>query len=70
VGGDAAADEIDAADDFMAGNDGVFDARKLGVDDMKVGPANPAGANGDANLAVARERVRALLHLERRPRSR
>jgi hypothetical protein len=54
----------------MAGNDGIFDARKLGVDDMKVGPANPAGANGDANLAVARERVRALLHLERRPRSR
>jgi hypothetical protein len=41
VGGDVAADAVDAADDFMAGNDGIFDAGKLGVDDVKVGPANP-----------------------------
>ena len=51
--------EVDAADDFMAGNDGIFDAGKLGVDDVKVGPANPAGAHLDANFAVAGEGIRA-----------
>ncbi len=70
VGSDVAADEVDAADDFMAGNDRIFYAGKLGVDDVKVGPANPAGAHGDANFVIARERVRARQHLEQRPRSR
>src|SRR5665647_3186275 len=64
------ADEVDAADDFMAGNDGISDAGKLGVDDMKVGPAHPAGAHLDANFSVAWDGVRAFLHLEGRPRSR
>ena len=67
VGGDVAADEVDAADDFMAGNDGIFDAGKLGIDDMKVGPADAAGAHLDANFSVAGEGIGALLHLQRRP---
>ena len=54
--GDVAADEVDAADDFMAGNDRIFDAGKLGIDDMKVGPANPACAHLDANFPVAGKR--------------
>jgi len=31
---DVAADKLDAADDFMAGNNRIFDAGKLRVDDM------------------------------------
>ncbi len=68
--GDVAADEIDAADDFVAGNNRTFDAGKLRVDDVKVGPANPARAYLDANFSVAGVRVCPLLHLERRPRGR
>ena len=50
---DVAADEVDAADDFMAGNDWISDAGKFGVDDMKVGPADPTRAHLDANFSVA-----------------
>lgn len=67
---DVAADEVDAADDFVAGNDGIFDAGKLAVDDMKVGPANPAGAHRNANFCVAGDRIGALLHVQSHPRSR
>ena len=58
---DVVADEVDAADDFMSGNDRIFDVGKLRIDDMKVGPADPARAHLDANFAVAGDRVRALL---------
>jgi hypothetical protein len=37
----------------MARNDRIFDAGKLCIDDMKVGPAYPAGAHLDANFSVA-----------------
>jgi hypothetical protein len=65
-----AADKVDAADDFVARNDGVFDGGKLRIDDMKIGPANPARAYLYANFSIAGVRVRALLHLERHSRSR
>ena len=67
---DVAADEVDATDDFMTGNNRIFDAGKLRVDDMKVGPANPTRAHLDANLPVAGVRVCPLLQLEARPRGR
>jgi hypothetical protein len=70
MGRDVVADEVDAADDFMARNNRIFDAGKLRVDDMKVGPANPARAHLDANLPVAGVRFCPLLHLKRRPRGR
>src|SRR6266404_8723687 len=54
----------------MARNNRIFDAGKLRVDHMKVGPANPARAHHDANFSLARVRVCPLLHLERRPRGR
>jgi hypothetical protein len=60
-----AADEVDTAYDFMAWNDRISDAGKLRIDDMKVGPANPARAHPDADLSVAGAGVWALLHLER-----
>jgi hypothetical protein len=66
----AAADEVDAADDFMARNDRIFDAGKLGIDDMKVGPANPTRAYLDANFSLAGAGVCPFLHLERRLRGR
>jgi hypothetical protein len=53
VRGDVTADEVDAADNFMAGNDWIPDTGKLGVDDMKVGPADPACTDPDANFSVA-----------------
>jgi hypothetical protein len=67
---DIAADEIDAADDFMPRNNRIFDAGKLRIDHMKVGPANPTRAHLDANFSVAGAGVRAFLHLERRSRRR
>src|SRR5438034_7815623 len=67
---DVAADKLDAADDFMAGNNRIFDAGELRVDDMKIGPANPTRAHLDANFSVAGARVYPLLHLEARPRGR
>jgi hypothetical protein len=65
---DVAAEEVDAADDFVAWNDRVFDVRELRIDDVKVGPADSTGAYLDANLPVAGDGVRALLQLERRLR--
>jgi hypothetical protein len=53
----------------MPGNDGIFDAGKLRIDDMKVGTADPARAHLDANFAVAGAGIAAVLHLERRARS-
>jgi hypothetical protein len=60
-----AADEVDTAYDFMAWNNRIFDAGKLRIDDMKVGPANPARVHLDADLSLVGAGVRALLHLER-----
>src|SRR5205807_4680526 len=51
-------------------NNGISYVWKLRVDDVKIGPADPACAYLDANLSVAGGRVRALLHLQRPPRSR
>jgi hypothetical protein len=64
----AAADKVDAADDFVARNDRIFDAGKLRVDHVEIGSANPARTHLDANLPLTGDRVRALFHLERRPR--
>jgi hypothetical protein len=64
------ADEVDATDNLMPGNDRVFDVWKLGIDDVKVGAADPARTDLDANFSVAGFRVRALLQVQRRPRSR
>jgi hypothetical protein len=67
---DIVADKVDTADDLMARNNRIFDAGKLGIDDVKVGPANPACAYSDANLSIAGGRVRALLDPERGSRGR
>ena len=63
VGRDIATEQVDAADDLVARDHGIFDVRKLGIDDVKVGAAYAASAYLDANLPVAGKRVRALLHL-------
>ena len=44
---------FDAADDFMAGNNGTSDVRKLSIDDMEIGSANAASAYPDTNFCVA-----------------
>src|SRR5260221_14635328 len=64
------ADAIDAADNLMARHDRIFDIRKLRIDDMEVGSANPARTHLDPNLSFAWLGVDALLHLERHPRRR
>jgi hypothetical protein len=46
-----------------------FNAGKFRVDDIEVGPANPAGADLHPNLSVAGDRVFALQHSKRRARS-
>jgi hypothetical protein len=63
VGRDVAADGVDAADNLMTRNNRIFDIRKLRIDDMKVGSANPACTHLDANLSIAGAGVGALLHL-------
>src|SRR5260370_35005760 len=68
VSGDAGTHEVDAADDFVPGNDRIFDAGKLGIDDVKIGPADPARAYLDANFTVAGEGGLPLLQLQMRPR--
>jgi hypothetical protein len=60
---------IDAADDFVAGNDRIFDGGEFAIDDVKVGSADPARADLNADLAVARLRIRPFLQLKRRPRA-
>ncbi len=67
---DIAADQIDPSDDFVARHDRIFDVGKLGVDDVQVRPADPAGADLHPNLAFAGDRIFALLHLKRSARSR
>jgi hypothetical protein len=57
--------EIDAADDFMTGNNWIADVRKFRIDYMNIGAANPARAYLDANLSVARNRIRAFRHQKR-----
>ena len=70
VGRDIATEQVDAADDLVAGDHGIFDVRQLGIDDVKVGPAYAASAYLDANLPVAGNGIRALLHLQWRARRR
>jgi hypothetical protein len=64
------ADAVDAADNLMARHDRIFDIRKLRIDDMEVGSADPARAHLDPNLSFARLGIDPLLHLEGRPRRR
>jgi hypothetical protein len=47
---DTIADRVHSAHDFMHGNDRDVLIGKFAVDDVKVGPADAAGANSDANL--------------------
>ena len=61
---------LDAADNFVAGDHGVFDVRQFAIDDVQVGPANAAGAHTHADLSVIRKRIGALLRLQRRTRRR
>jgi hypothetical protein len=65
VCGDVAADEVDAADDLVTRNDRIFDMGKLGIEDMKIRPADATRAHLDSNFSVGGHGVRALLHLKR-----
>ena len=51
---DVRTDSVDPPDDFVPGNDGIADGGQLAVHDMKVGAADAAGADFDANLPGAR----------------
>jgi hypothetical protein len=70
LGGDAGAEHVDTADDFVTGDHGVFDAGQLAIDDVKVGPAYTASADLDSYFSRAGQRVGTLLHLQRRARRR
>ncbi|OIQ69127.1 hypothetical protein GALL_492730 [mine drainage metagenome] len=70
VGGDVGPEKVDAANDFVTGDHGIFDVWQFGIDDVKVGPAHAACAYLDANLSFAGKGIRALLHLQRRARRR
>ena len=70
VGGDVRSERLDAADNFVAGDDGVFDIRQLAIDDVKVSPANAASAHAHADLSATRKRVGALMQLQGRTRRR
>jgi len=50
---DAGAEFIDAADDFVAGNDGEFWVGEIAIDDMQVGAAYAAGGDFYADFAGA-----------------
>ena len=63
--GYAGTHQIDAANDFMARNDGIADIGKFRIDDMEVGAANSARTNFDSDLSLARDWIVALLQLER-----
>jgi hypothetical protein len=61
---DIGSNELDAADDFVARHDWIFDVGKLRIDHMKVGSANPASAHLHANFAIAGRGLGAFLHLQ------
>ncbi len=56
--GDIGADRIDPSDDLMSGDDRNFRIRQFAVNDMKVGTADAASADANANFAAARHGVR------------
>ena len=58
--GNAGAQCFNPADDFMPGNDGVWDIRQFAVHDMQIGPAHAARAYLDADLARPGDRIRPL----------
>src|ERR1700748_1645525 len=70
VGCDVAADEVDAADDFMPRDDWIFDSGKLRIENMKVGPADSTRTHLDTDLPEAGNGISALLQLEGSPRGR
>jgi hypothetical protein len=65
---DFAPDEVDTANDFVAWDDRVFDARQFRINDVKVGSADPARAYLDANFFGAWKRIITLLKPEKRAR--
>ena len=67
---DVAADQFDAANDFVARHDWVSDVGEFGIDNVEVGPANPAGTDFHPNLFVARDWILAFPHLKWRAWSR
>src|SRR5262249_5234856 len=67
--GHVAADEIDAADNLMAGDDRITDVGQFAVNHMQVRTADAAGTDLHPDLAVAGDRVRSLIHPQPRSRS-
>jgi hypothetical protein len=70
VGGDAGAEHVDPADNFVARDNRIFYAGQFAIEDMKVGPAYAASADFDAYFSCTGQRGSTLLHLQRRARSR
>jgi hypothetical protein len=50
---DAGPDRIDAADNFVAGDNGYAWVRELAVEDMQIGAADPAGRDAHPDFAGA-----------------
>src|SRR5690242_18949414 len=48
------ADSIDAADDFLPGDERISDSFEFAVNNRKIGAANAARADADADLTLAR----------------
>jgi hypothetical protein len=48
---DCAADQVDAADDFVSRDDGKLGIRQLTIDDMQIGTAHPAGRHPQSHFA-------------------
>ena len=59
--GDAGAEHIDAADDFMAGNDRQARIGQFAVVDVQIGATDAAGLDPEANLAGAGQGVGPLV---------
>jgi hypothetical protein len=57
---DGFSDEVNASDDFVAGNNGKVRFRQFAIDHMKVGTADPAGRHANSDLAIRWLRVRAF----------
>ncbi|KAH2839685.1 hypothetical protein KXW36_001710, partial [Aspergillus fumigatus] len=54
---DIGADEIDPANDLVAGYDRIANSGQLGIDHVEIGPAYPAGPDPDPDLPLTRNRV-------------
>ncbi len=56
--GDIGADRIDPSHDLMSRYDRYFRIRQFAVNDVKIGTADAASADANANFAAARHGVR------------